>query len=174
MSSVLTKAQVVTADVSPAATANTEMPLTQTPEGRLRVDAQLSTAPTIDIGNVEINASSEAGGVPSTSRLVSAAASDNSTLVKNAAGRVYAIQGYNAAASVRYLKLYNKATAPTVGTDTPRKTLALPPLSAFAFDFPVGLSFATGIGFGLVTGSADNSTAAVTAADIVGLNIDYA
>lgn len=109
----------------------------------------------------------------STGRLLSVAASTNSTNVKASAGRVYAIQGYNAANAVRYFKLYNKATAPTVGTDTPVKTLALPPGVGFAFDWSRGYAFATGIGFGLTTGAADNDTGALTAADVLGINVDY-
>ena len=111
------------------------------------------------------------GGGGATARLVSAAASTNSTLVKSSAGRITAIQGYNAAATLRYLKLYNKATAPTVGTDVPVKTLPLPPQAAFAYD--AGHYFATGIGFGLTTGVADNDTGALTAGDVLALNIDY-
>lgn len=112
----------------------------------------------------------------SVSRLPSAANSNNATVVKASAGWLFHINGHNAAAGVRYLKLYNKATAPTVGTDTPFLTLALPASSPFKFEFPNvnGLYFSTGIGFGLVTGAADNDNTAVTAADILGLNIMYA
>jgi hypothetical protein len=124
-------------------------------------------------GRAAADASAATGGIASTSRIVSAAATTNATSAKGSAGRLYAIQGYNAATSVRYLKLYNKATAPTVGTDTPVKTLALPPGAGFAFDWPVGYSFATGIGYGLTTGSADSDTSALTAGDVLGLNIDY-
>jgi len=116
-----------------------------------------------------------AGGVALAARLLSAAANTNPTLVKASAGRVYKIQGYNAAAAVRYLKLYNKATAPSVGTDTPVITLALQPSAAFALDFAnIGFYFATGIGFGLTVASADNDTTALTAGDIVGMNVFYA
>lgn len=113
------------------------------------------------------------GGVSTTSRIVSAANSNNATSAKGSSGRIYGIQGYNAASAVRYLKLYNGASAPTVGTDVPVKTLALPPSAAFAYDFANGYYFSTGIGYGLVTGSADNDNTAVTAGDILGLNIDY-
>lgn len=109
----------------------------------------------------------------SVSRIVSAAASTNATSAKASAGAVFAISGYNAAASVRYLKFYTKATAPTVGTDTPLVTLALPATAAFNIDLH-GLQFITGIGYGLTTGAADNNTGALTAADIVGLSIMYA
>ena len=83
------------------------------------------------------------------------------------------MSGYNANVAVRYLKFYNKATAPTVGTDTPVLTIALAPSAAFNITFPMGRYFATGIGYGLSTGSADNDTGALTAADIVGLNVNY-
>jgi hypothetical protein len=107
-------------------------------------------------------------------RLVSAAGSDNATSVKATTGQVFSVLGYNAASATRYLKLYDKASAPTVGTDTPFVTISLPPLTAFVIDTPLlPLQFAAGIGYGLVTAAADNSTAAVTAADIVGLNIAY-
>jgi hypothetical protein len=128
-------------------------------------------------GNLRVveAASALQGGIPSTGRLLSAAGSSgDATSVKASAGRLYAIQGYNAAAAVRYLKLYNSASAPTAGSGTPVKTLALPPGVGFAFDWPLGYYFSSGIGFTLVTGSADNSAASVTAADILGLNLDYA
>lgn len=125
------------------------------------------------IGRAVADASAATGGIASTARMPSAAASTNATSAKASAGRIYAIQGYNAAGAVRYLKFYNKASAPTVGTDTPIKTLALPPAAAFAFDFPVGYSFATGIAFALTTGSADADTGALTAGDVLGLNVDY-
>lgn len=125
------------------------------------------------IGRAVADASAATGGIASTSRIVSAAASTNATSAMAAAGRVYAIQGYNASAAVRYLKLYNKASAPTVGTDTPVKTLALPPGCGFAFDWPNGYWFAAGIACALTTGPADNDTGALTAGDVLGLNLDY-
>ena len=127
------------------------------------------------IGDVGSQVRATAGGIATTSRLVSAAASTNSTLVKGSAGRVYGITLYNAAAAVRYLKLYNKATAPTVGTDTPIMTIAVGPTQQFNLSLTdVGIYFSLGIGFGLTGGSADSDTTALTAADVVGLNILYA
>ena len=116
----------------------------------------------------------EAGQATTTSRIVSAAASTNGTSAKASAGTLYAVKGYNASASARYLKFYNKASAPTVGTDTPVLTIYLPPTTAFALDWPVGRLFATGIAYALTTGSADNDTGALTAADVLALNVEYA
>lgn len=107
-------------------------------------------------------------------RLASSAATTNDTLGVAGATKVTTIVGMNTNAAVRFLKLYNKATQPTVGTDTPLITLALPASAAFAFDFAADtLIFPLGVGYGLTTAAADNSTAAVGAGDIVALNILY-
>jgi hypothetical protein len=114
------------------------------------------------------------GYAASVFRLLSAAATTNSNLVKNAAGRVFKIRGTNAKASVVYLKFYNKATAPTVGTDTPVYTFSLKASDVFDIDFgALGIGFATGIGIGITGASADADTTALVAADVVGLNILY-
>lgn len=105
------------------------------------------------------------------SRILSAAASTNGTSAKASAGTLKNIAGYNARTSAVYLKLYNKASAPTVGTDTPVLTLYLPASTGFVFDF--SFSFATGIAYALTTGSADADTGAVAAGDILGLNVMY-
>lgn len=127
------------------------------------------------IGDVGGQVRATTGGLASIARLISAAASTNATNIKGSAARVYKIRGYNAAAAVRYLKLYNKATAPTVGTDTPVATIALKPSDIFDIDFGLlGEYFATGVGYALTTGSPDADTGALTAADVVGMNIWYA
>jgi len=108
----------------------------------------------------------------SVSRIVSAAASTNATSAKASAGDLHRIRGYNASAAVRYLKIYNKASAPTVGTDTPLLTYALAPSREFDINV-AGVYFSTGIAYALTTGSADADTGALTLADVVGLNITY-
>ena len=103
------------------------------------------------------------------------AATTNATSVKASAGQVYAIQCFNVNAAVRYLKLYNKASAPTVGTDTPVKTLAIPGNTAgagFVASWPCGLAFGTGIAFALTTEATDAGTTGVAANEIT-VNIDY-
>lgn len=127
------------------------------------------------IGDIGAQVRATAGGLTSVSRLVSAGATTNAASVKTSTGRLYKIRGYNAAAAVRYLKLYNKATAPTVGTDVPVVTIALKPSDSFDVDFGViGQYFSTGIAYALTTGSADADTGALTSGDVVGLNLWYA
>jgi hypothetical protein len=114
---------------------------------------------------------SEATG---TGRLPSSAATTNATSVKATAGTLYSVVAYNTTAAVIYVKIYNTAGAPVVGTDTPRLTLVVPPNGTL--DFNVGgrgAAFSTGISFATTTGAADADATAVGAGAIVGLNVNY-
>ena len=97
-----------------------------------------------------------------------AAGTTNATSVKASAGRVYGWSYSNTAASARYVKLYNKASAPTVGTDTPVMLIAIPAGQSVTQFVGPGVSFATGIALATTTGYADADTGAVTAGDVVG------
>lgn len=99
------------------------------------------------------------------------AATTNATSVKASAGQVYLIQATNINAAVRYLKLYNKASAPTVGTDVPVLTLLLPASATIPTPLYIeaeqGIQFTTGIALALTTGIADGDSAAVAANEII-------
>lgn len=105
------------------------------------------------------------------SNIASAAATDNATVACAARCALKGIQGYNANAAARWLKFYDKATAPT-SADTPVKRIYLPASTPFAIEFD--FVFERGLSYRLVTGVLDNDNTAVTAADILGLNVDYA
>lgn len=102
------------------------------------------------------------------------AASTNSTNVKASAGTVLSLTAINTTATIYYLKLYDKATAPTCNTDVPVHTLPVP-ASATAAGLTVnpflGLNFSSGIGFCLTGGIADNDNA--NAATGVAINLGY-
>ena len=110
------------------------------------------------------------------SRIASAAASVNATSAKGAAGNVFRVYGNNAKASIVYLKIYNKATAPTVGTDTPVLTIPIAASSRFDIDIGAanGFYLGTGIAYGFTTDAADSGTTALLAADILGFTLTYA
>lgn len=94
-------------------------------------------------------------------------ATTNATVVKSSAGTLYNVSASNINAAARYLKLYNKATAPTVGTDVPVLTLLLPAGATIDHDFGlVGHRFTAGIALALTTGIADSDTGAVAASEI--------
>jgi len=102
-------------------------------------------------------------------RLLSAN-STNATSLKASAGVLYALYVVNLNAAVRYLKFYNKASAPTVGSDTPVLTLPIPASTTgagFSINFDPGISFGTGIAYATTTGIADADTAAVAANEII-------
>ena len=127
------------------------------------------------VGDVGNQARATTGGIVAPFRLLSSAATTNATLVKNAAGRMFLIMGRNNAAVIRYLKFYNKSSAPTVGTDVPVLTIALDASAKFEIDLnPYGQFFTTGIAFAITGAVADNDTTAIAAADILALNIWYA
>lgn len=107
-------------------------------------------------------------------RRVQSNADVNATSVKASAGRIARIWGRNNVASLRHLKLYNKASAPVVGTDIPYASLTLQANSEFNFDVQdFGLNFSTGIAYALTGGIGDTDTAALSTGDVLGLHILY-
>lgn len=109
------------------------------------------------------------GTTPSIARIKSAA-SDNATNVKASAGKIFGWTLYNNTASVKVVKIYNKASTPTLtGTpDTPAFTIVIPPNASDKFMAgDLGITLATGIGYSITTQVADGSDATTTAADDV-------
>ena len=121
-------------------------------------------------GNAAVAPKPTTAGGLSIGKLISAN-STNATSLKGSAGQVYTIYAHNVNAAVRYLKIYNKASSPTVGTDTPVITFPIPGNTAgngAVLDTGgMGIAFATGIAYAVTTGVADSDTAAVAANEIV-------
>jgi len=110
-------------------------------------------------------------------KLISAASTNSTLVVAYALGkiRLMGLQASNVNAAVRYLKIYDKSTAPIVGTDIPVKTIALTGGTTGNLkdlNFNDGIEFSSGIGIALTTGVANTDTAAVAANEIV-VNLDY-
>lgn len=108
-----------------------------------------------------------------------AANSDNSQLVGAAgAHTVYGVQLSGLGSAPAYLKFYDKATAPTCGSDAVKKSLMIPAASTAAngagsnVSLYLGTAFTLGIGICVVTGIADTDDTAVAAATF-DVNIDY-
>lgn len=100
-------------------------------------------------------------------------ADTNGVSLKGSAGQIYAIHAYNThATDKRFLKFYNKASAPTVGTDVPTKTITLGPGQDFTFYWEVGLPFTTGIAYAITSWLTDADSGGIGANEVV-LNIDY-
>lgn len=158
-------------DVSSA----TPMPISDN-GGSLTVDGSVSLGAAVPAGT---NVIGYVGLEPRTSGGLSMAtailgSSTNSTVVKASAGQVFSIQAFNKSSSIRYLKLYNKATSPDE-TDTPVKVLVIPASTDGAgliLDQPQGLAFSTGIAYRVTGGIANNDTTSTSANDGT-ISLDY-
>lgn len=97
---------------------------------------------------------------------VKSAASTNATSVKTSTGQIFGYALHNSTASAKFVKLYNKASAPTVGTDIPVLTIIVPANGSESFSTSLGVTFATGIAYA-VTGAIGDTDTTVTAIDDV-------
>lgn len=103
---------------------------------------------------------------------LTAAATVNATSLKASAGSLYAVSVTNTSGAPIHLKLYNKATAPTVGTDIPVVTISVPANSEVTREFGrVGRRFSLGIAYALTANQATADATAVAAGSLVA--IDY-
>lgn len=96
-------------------------------------------------------------------------AGTNGVNVKSSGGRISSGAITNLSASWVYVKFYNKASTPTVGTDSVVFTLPVRPGDqvqlAAIFDM-YGMYFSTGIGYGITGGVAGTDTTAIAANDV--------
>ena len=134
----------------------------------------VTSAGTINGATLGIAASNSSNTVGNVVRLAASAATTNATLVKAGASKLVSVVGYNTSTAVKYLRIYNKATAPTVGTDTPLLVFAMPPSASFQFDLGnIGFYCPTGLGFAITNASALLDATVIAANDVVALNIIY-
>ena len=109
----------------------------------------------------------------STSFYLESAATTNATSVKASAGKMYSLFATNTSAAVKFLKVYNKASAPTVGTDIPIRTYAIPASGQISDSFPLpGKFFSAGIALA-ITGAIGNADATAVASNDVKVCMDY-
>lgn len=105
-----------------------------------------------------------------------AANSNNSTLIAAGEHTVLSIQVAGINAAPAYLKLYDKSTAPTCGTDTPKKVIMIPAAATAANGAVNNVStvaqFSAGLGICVVVGIADNDNTSVASANF-NINIDW-
>jgi hypothetical protein len=110
--------------------------------------------------------------IPQTPYFLNSAATTNGTLVAATTSGLQAFYASNMGASIAYVKLYNKATAPIVGTDIPEMIIPVPAAVAgvpgvveIAQGF-MGYRFVLGLGLAITGGVADTDTTAVAAGQV--------
>lgn len=130
--------------------------------------------PTNIIGTVPVSGTVTATvtpPAPATPYILNSAASENAALILTGTSGLQAFYATNTGATVAFVKLYNKATAPT-SSDTPAMILPVPgAVSGVAgvCTLPIGFSgfrFALGLGIRITGAVADNDTTAVAAGQV--------
>ena len=110
--------------------------------------------------------------VPATPLIINSAASTNGQLVLTGSSGLQALFATNTGATPAYVKIYNKATAPTVGTDVPAMIVTVPAAVAGVpgeKEITPGFSgyrFALGLGLAITGAAADADTTAVAAGQV--------
>lgn len=122
-----------------------------------------------------VTSKSGAGRLSLPFKLISSATT-NATVIKASSGVITTITAVGLSEeTVSYLKLYDKATLPTVGTDVPIMTIPIPTNlqgAGIVIPVPSGLSFSNGISFAITSGVLDSDTGSILANDVV-LNFTY-
>lgn len=129
----------------------------------------VTTVSTVSSVTAVVNAGTPAAPTP---LAINSAASTNGQLVITGTTGLQALHATNTGAGAAFVKLYNKATAPTVGTDVP---VMIIPIPAAASGFPGvvqivpgfnGHRFPLGLGLAITGLVADTDTTAVAAGQV--------
>lgn len=97
----------------------------------------------------------------------------NNTLVFPGPAVFTGLEGHNAAVTSLCIHLYDKVGVPVAGTDVPVMTIRVPAGGRVEIGRSNGAGFASGLGYSITTGFADNDAVAVAAGDFVG-SLTYA
>jgi hypothetical protein len=136
------------------------------------VNVQNSPAVTVSSGTVTTVTTAGTPAAPATPLIINSAASTNGQLVLTGTSGLQALYATNEGAAAAFVKLYNKATAPVVGTDVPAMVIPVPaavggvPGVAQIIPGFNGYRFALGLGLAITAGAADTDTAAVAAGQV--------
>ncbi len=109
---------------------------------------------------------------PATPYFVNSLATTNGALILTGTSGLQAFYATNTGAAAAFVKLYNKATAPTVGTDVPEMIIPVPAAVGGVpgvAQLPVGFNgfrFALGLGIAITGAVADSDTTAVAAGQV--------
>ena len=97
---------------------------------------------------------------------VNSLATTNGALIKAGSTQLTAYCINNASASSRWVRFYNKGTAPTVGTDVPVLVTQVPASTSKEVSFGEGHQFPLGLGIAITGAAPVLDTTAVAAGDV--------
>ena len=123
-------------------------------------------------GTVTVTAGTVNPVVPATPYFLNSAASTNGALILTGTSNLSSFYATNEDNSAAFVKLYNKSTAPTVGTDVPEMTIPVPAaargvpgVAAIPIGFH-GFRFALGLGIAITRNAVYTDTTAVGAGEV--------
>ena len=122
--------------------------------------------PAIQAHPVSISSGTISAATPSnsTTYLLTTAATTNAAFIKASAGNIYALALSNPGATAVYVKLYNKTTAPNVGTDNPVMTIPVAAGARVVEAFgTMGTRFTTGLAIAVTAAMPATDTTVATA-----------
>ena len=123
-------------------------------------------------GTVTVTAGTVNPVVPATPYFLNSAATTNGALILTGTSNVSSFYATNEGATAAYIKLYNKATAPTVGTDVPEMTIPVPAAVSGVpgvATIPIGFHgfrFALGLGIAITRNAVHTDTTAIGAGEV--------
>lgn len=103
---------------------------------------------------------------------VNSLATTNGALVFAGTTRLAGVVINNASAAAKFIRFYNKLTAPTVGTDVPVLVLTVPASGSLILPATEGFVFPLGLGVA-ITGAAPATDSTAVAAGDVQLTVAY-
>lgn len=115
------------------------------------------------------------GGAGAASLHTTSAATTNATLVQAGATRLVGMYAINTTASAKFIRLYDKATAPNPAADSAlvKRTFMVKPNDTLNLDRTLGVLFSLGLGFTITGAAPDADATAVAAGDVI-FDIEYA
>lgn len=99
---------------------------------------------------------------------INSAATTNATSTKTSQARLLGWSLTNTSAATKYVRFYNKASAPTVGTDSPLFIVALPPTENVSHSNTQPITFAAGLAYAVTGAGTDLDATAVAVGDVIG------
>lgn len=121
----------------------------------------------VTLASTTVTASTPAAG---TMYSIVTAASTNAAFIKASAGTLFEMDISNPTASTVYVKIYNKTTAPTVGTDVPILSIPVAAGTHETYEFgAIGKRFLTGIAIAVTSAMVATDTTVATAGAQVSL-----
>jgi hypothetical protein len=117
------------------------------------------------VGNIHGSGGGGSTEMPSLNFHRIATASTNAAVIKNAPGTVTGWKIYNNTQYPIYVKLFEKATAPSLGTDIPKQTIGVDAGVGEVNPAGPGISYANGISMAITKGMADTDATPVALGD---------